>query len=380
MATKEAVVAAVAAASSAAFQIVSTVARSHLAKRRHRKRPRVRIILPAPRGTHFHLDNWDDERCEEFFRFTKDEIRLILPYLQLHEITFRCRIKVASETAFCLLLYRLSAPNRYKENLTIFGRGKTWQSIVITDIIDYLVERYRNKLFWDFRRLTYEQLYNYASAIEEVGGVQGVWGFVDGTLRAICRPQENQEFWYSGYKKKHTIKFHAIMCPDGLISHLAGPYEGKLGDWTAWKVSGIQDVLREVHSNASEEPDEQNPDKQNQVRDQLYVYSDPAYTLSYGVMGGYKAQPSRPLNPVLQAINAHMSSLRVSVEHGFGKINSLWQFLDYSRGLKIGLSPIGAYYMVAILLTNIHTCFRGSQVSKKFNCLPPDLQEYLIQD
>ena len=198
--------------------------------------------------------------------------------------------------------------------------------------------------------------------------MQGVCGFIDGTLRAICRPQQNQEFWYSDYKKKHTIKFHAIMCPDGLISHLARPYEGKLGDWTAWKVSGIQDVLREVHANAEQD------------LDQLYVYGDPAYTLSYGVMDGYKAQLSCPLNPVLQAVNAHMSSLRVSVEHGFGKINSLWQFLDYSRGLKIGHSPIGAYYIVAILLTNIHTCFRGSQVSDKFNCAPPDVHEYLRQN
>lgn len=102
------------------------------------------------------------------------------------------------------------------------------------------------------------------------------------------------------------------MCLDGLISHLAGPYEGKLGDWSAWKASGIQEILRKVHAGSD--------------LDQLYVYGDPAYTLSYGVMGGYKAQPSRPLN---QAVNAHMSSLRVSVEHGFGKINSLWQFLDY---------------------------------------------------
>ena len=52
-------------------------------------------------------------RCvKEFFRFTKEGIRLILPYLQLHEITFRCGI---GDCIFCLLLYHLSARNRYME-------------------------------------------------------------------------------------------------------------------------------------------------------------------------------------------------------------------------------------------------------------------------
>ena len=58
-------------------------------------------------------------------------------------------------------------------------------------------------------------------------------GFIDGTLKVICRPSRYQRRWYSGYKKCHAVKFQAIVTSDGLISHLRGPFKGKLGGWAA---------------------------------------------------------------------------------------------------------------------------------------------------
>ncbi|KAK9263949.1 hypothetical protein V1519DRAFT_438775 [Lipomyces tetrasporus] len=37
----------------------------------------------------------------------------------------------------------------------------------------------------------------YAEAVEAKSGYQGVWRFVDGTLRPICRPTRNQRVVYS---------------------------------------------------------------------------------------------------------------------------------------------------------------------------------------
>ena len=75
-------------------------------------------------------------------------------------------------------------------------------------------------------------------------------------------------------------------------------------------------------------------------------------------------------------MNAIMSEVRVSVEHGFGKVMQNWSYIGFRNGLKIGLSPVGAYYMVSVLLTNIHTCLRGSQTSAQFEINPPSLEEY----
>src|SRR5438067_1288493 len=72
-----------------------------------------------------------------------------------------------------------------------------------------------------------------------------------------------------------------------------------------------------------------------------------------------------------------MSRLRICVEHGFEKVAQLWENTGYSKGLRIGIQPVGAMYMIAVLLTNIHMCLNGSQVSTAFNCALPALENYL---
>ena len=83
----------------------------------------------------------------------------------------------------------------------------------------------------------------YARAIERIGGPEHIWGFVDGTLRSICPPEQEQPQFYTGYKKYHAIRFEGITTPDGLITFLAGPFEGKLEDWLAWRQSGVENIL-----------------------------------------------------------------------------------------------------------------------------------------
>ncbi|GIY63022.1 DDE Tnp4 domain-containing protein [Caerostris darwini] len=56
------------------------------------------------------------------------------------------------------------------------------------------------------------------------------WGFIDGTARAICRPSKNQEQYYSGHKRKHCLKYLSVICPDGIITTLVGPYPGRRHD------------------------------------------------------------------------------------------------------------------------------------------------------
>ncbi|RPB00936.1 hypothetical protein L873DRAFT_1893780 [Choiromyces venosus 120613-1] len=111
--------------------------------------------------------------------------------------------------------------------------------------------------------------------------------------------------------------------------------------------------------------------------ERCYLYGDPAYVLSYGIVTGYKATVRLPLNPVLKEMNAHMSSIRVSVEHGFGETMNLWAFNGYKRSLQSGLSPIAGYFLVAILLSNIHSCFYRNESCDRFDCDPPSLSAYL---
>jgi hypothetical protein len=96
------------------------------------------------------------------------------------------------------------------------------------------------KLYWDNNRLTVHQLEAYARTMEELGRVRNVCGFIDGT---ISRPSNvSQQFFYSGYKIAHTLKFQGIMTPDDLVSHVSGPF----GDWAAWQQFEIENVHRTV--------------------------------------------------------------------------------------------------------------------------------------
>ena len=56
--------------------------------------------------------------------------------------------------------------------------------------------------------------------------------FIDGTERPIARPkdQDKQKKYYSGKKKRHTVKNNVISEPRGKILYLSGTYEGKKHD------------------------------------------------------------------------------------------------------------------------------------------------------
>ena len=57
------------------------------------------------------------------------------------------------------------------------------------------------------------------------GNRSGGFGFVDGTVRPICRTGENQRLVYNGHKRVHALKFQAVALPNGLIGHLFGPVD-----------------------------------------------------------------------------------------------------------------------------------------------------------
>lgn len=315
----------------------------------------------------FNLDTWTDNSAEEYLRFTKAEIRTILPFFNLNGLKYPDRCRPTPELALCITLCRLSSPTRYKDHFHHFGRSRTWQCDVFNTVVCYLADRYRDKLRWDKNRLTLARLRQYCDGVKAAGGPDCIWGFVDGTMRVICRPTQDQREYYTGYKKAHAIKYQGIMTTDGIISSLIGPYEGKLGDWAVWHDSGVELILRQLY-------------KHLPIDEQLYIYGDPAYTLSFAIMGAYKATVARGLTEEEKAQNAQMSSFRIAVEHGFGKVVNLWAFIAFRNGLKIGLSPVGSYYSLSVLLTNIHTCLRGSQVTSQFNISPPSVEEYLYLD
>lgn len=76
--------------------------------------------------------------------FTHDDIRKIIDSMQFHNLTLHNHYICAPETALGLVLYRLAALNRYKEDMVIFQQSRSWLSIVFNDNVLYLINNFEN--------------------------------------------------------------------------------------------------------------------------------------------------------------------------------------------------------------------------------------------
>ena len=66
-------------------------------------------------------------------------------------------------------------------------------------------------------------------------------GFIDGTVRPICRPTRHQRVCYNGHNRIHEIKFWTVSIPNGLISNQYGPMEGRRHDCALLRSSGLME-------------------------------------------------------------------------------------------------------------------------------------------
>ena len=67
-------------------------------------------------------------------------------------------------------------------------------------------------------------LQTYADAIRMKGSaLPNCFGFIDGTVRPICRPQENQRIVYNGHKRVYGLKYQSVALLCGMIANMYGP-------------------------------------------------------------------------------------------------------------------------------------------------------------
>lgn len=110
----------------------------------------------------------------------------------------------------------------------------------------------------------------------------------------------------------------------------------------------------------------------------LYVYRDSAYCDAFGVIRAYKGKPHEPeiCTPTEAQLLREISALRVSVEHGFRRVSNVFQTFSIKRYMRIGSSAVGAWYPIAVLLTNCRTCLQGNHVAGYYGISAPSLEEY----
>ncbi|KAF8225673.1 hypothetical protein L208DRAFT_1305426, partial [Tricholoma matsutake] len=87
---------------------------------------------------------------------------------------------------------------------------------------------------------------------------------------------------------------------------------------------------------------------------------------------------SHILSPFLDmGSSAEMLAVHIEVEHGFRIVANMWPFLNAGWKMHLYHSPVGRYYRIGVLLTNCLNCLHPNQVAQYFDCLPPNLFDYL---
>ena len=145
-----------------------------------------------------------------------------------------------------------------------------------------------------------------------------------------------------------------------MICHLFGPVEGRRHDAFMLAESGLLPKLETKMNKANGEP--------------YVIYGDPAYPVRRHILAPFRGAR---LTPDEERFNKDMSTVRTSVEWGYGKIIRYFAFLDFNKNLKVLLQPVGKMYAVGAILANRHTCLYGSQTGDFFDLDPPSLETYL---
>lgn len=97
--------------------------------------------------------------------------------------------------------------------------------MITNHVLDLIYENHGHCIQqWNHDLLSPANLEAYANAVSGKGApLDNCFGFVDGTVRPISRPDKNQRTVYNGHKRVHAIKFQSVVTPNRMIAHLFGP-------------------------------------------------------------------------------------------------------------------------------------------------------------
>ena len=219
----------------------------------------------------------------------------------------------------------------------------------------------RNRINFDKKYINLPRMLRCARAIHEKGlPLEGCFGFIDGTVRPISRPVFGQESVYNGHHRVHALKYQSMIMADGIISSLWGPFPARNHDMRMLAESKILENIEDILQN---------------FEDPLYIYGDMGYSTSRYIISPFQGA----LSNEQRQFNLEMSRARETVKWGFKNFLQLFSFNRDKYNLKTGISPVGKYYSVSVILTNCHNCCYPNQISQYFECLPSSLEEYLAE-
>ena len=208
-----------------------------------------------------------------------------------------------------------SYPIRFGDMVSKFGRPEPQLSMIAAGEVTNFLYNLHHHIIHDFNQpwLSPGNLQLFANAVHDVGApLDNCWGFVNDTVRPICRPNKLQRVVYNGHKRVHALKCQSIAAPNGLVANLFGPIKGRRHDSGMLADSNILPALVRICNRPNNTP--------------LCIYGDRAYSLRDRLQ-----TPFRGVHVTQQQkdYNKAMSKCKIEVEWVFGEIKTYFSFLDF---------------------------------------------------
>lgn len=146
---------------------------------------------------------------------------------------------------------------------------------------------------------------------------------IDCTEHPIERPKKNQKKYYSGKKKRHTLKTEIQITGEGEIIHLSNPHQGKDHDMM------IRKQGPPLHPNTTAYVDSGYQGLHQDHRKTEYPY---------------KKSKHNPLTPEEKVYNRGLSRFRVRVEHKIRELKTFRilkeQYRNHRKGFGIAVNIV----------------------------------------
>ena len=117
--------------------------------------------------------------------------------------------------------------------------------MIINEVMDIFNNHGHRIPQWNDDVLSPRLLQEYADVKHAKGApLENCFGFIDGTVRPIARPNQHQRIVYNGHKRVHSLKFQSVALPNGLIGNMFGPV-GMLVTYNIYIFSIISELNKE---------------------------------------------------------------------------------------------------------------------------------------
>lgn len=338
------------------------------------RKPRLRTPDPiVPRNV--TIESFTDQRCSELFGFNKCELTELKHHLQIPEFISigqgKHKYSVSGEKGLLIMLHRYHSPSqRVSLDANLFGMDYSSLSKVFSSMVGWMYERWNHKLNNLDSAYTKFQTFNQKILTKIIQAGYPVPAdaancvlFADGMRLPIARPSGEyyaQQAYYTGHKKRHCLGVQGVLAPDGMFYHIFDEPVGRHQDRYYMSHSGVNEQLAAL--------------QQHNIR-QYWCYTDKGYNASTHIRAAAHGPGEVTDQDLLD--NYIMSKERIGVEWGFGKLKARCPYLDHHKKLKLQESDVRMRVRVAVLLCNVHTCLKQSQVGVYFNCAAPTLAAYL---